>query len=648
MKERYLAAFAAAVLGLLALAFAPWQASANQPAASGAPRGGYSNTVETVAIDTPVDGATATPTSTGTPGCVLAWRATSSPNIGTTSDWLNGVSAISANDVWAVGYWEDYTVAGGKRTLVEHWNGARWEIAPSPNVGDSSQFWAVSALSPHDVWAVGSYLGAFFVRHTLVEHWDGAHWAIVPSPDGDLYSNNLYGVSALAADDVWAVGYTSAGLRSHALAIHWNGTRWDAVPYAYPDTETFSYTGVAAVARDDVWAVGYYDTGGSAQGLIEHWDGGQWTQVFGPKAGNLVVLTGVVALGARDLWTVGYFREGAGPDQTFAQHWDGSQWKVETTPNVGPNANDLWGVTGSASDNVWAVGRYFSDPEFLPQTLVLRWDGHAWSQVESPNPGPRSNELQAVSAASTGDVWAAGQFVNTFDDLTLLERYNSSCATPVPTSTPRVTPTACTTSFTDVLADSPFYANIKYLSCLGIVSGYSDSSFRPNNNVTRGQLAKIVSNAAGFSDTPGPQAFEDVPPNHPFYAHVQRLASRGYISGYACGEAGEPCVRPGNRPYFRPGSDITRGQLAKVVSNTAGFHDPHSLQIFEDIPADHTFYTYTQLLGARLIMDGYRCGSDSEPCMPPYERKYFRPGNNATRGQTSKIVSNAFFPDCSR
>ncbi len=32
--------------------------------------------------------------------------------------------------------------------------------------------------------------------------------------------------------------------------------------------------------------------------------------------------------------------------------------------------------------------------------------------------------------------------------------------------------------------------------------------------------------------------------------------------------------------------------------------------------------------------------------MPPGNLPYFRPNANATRGQTSKIVGNTFFPDC--
>ncbi|HEV7237183.1 MAG TPA: hypothetical protein VGN15_13425, partial [Ktedonobacteraceae bacterium] len=59
-----------------------------------------------------------------------------------------------------------------------------------------------------------------------------------------------------------------------------------------------------------------------------------------------------------------------------------------------------------------------------------------------------------------------------------------------------------------------------------------------------------------------------------------------------------------------------------------------------------TYYTYTYRLVSRSIMAGYRCGEPSEPCVPPANLPYFRPNNNATRGQTSKIEGNTFFPDC--
>ena len=75
-------------------------------------------------------------------------------------------------------------------------------------------------------------------------------------------------------------------------------------------------------------------------------------------------------------------------------------------------------------------------------------------------------------------------------------------------------------------------------------------------------------------------------------------------------------------------------------------NDDPSGQQFEDVAAGSTYYTYTYRLVSRSIMSGYLCGGAGEPCNPPGNRPYFRPNNNATRGQTSKIVSNTFYPDC--
>ena len=223
---------------------------------------------------------------------------------------------------------------------------------------------------------------------------------------------------------------------------------------------------------------------------------------------------------------------------------------------------------------------------------------------------------------------------------------------PVTSTTPDITHTAivtatpisCDISFSDVPVGHTFYPNVRCLACRDIVSGYSDGTFRPNNQVTRGQLAKIVSNAAGFTEPVSGQTFQDVPPNHTFYEFIQRLTNRGYMTGYACGGPGEPCVN--NRPYFRPFANATRGQTSKIVSNAAGFTESHTSQIFQDVPPIHTFYQEIERLASRGVMGGYPCGGPGEPCVAPENRPYFRPGNDVTRGQSAKIVANTFFPGC--
>ena len=212
------------------------------------------------------------------------------------------------------------------------------------------------------------------------------------------------------------------------------------------------------------------------------------------------------------------------------------------------------------------------------------------------------------------------------------------------TNTALPTALACAITYSDVPSTNAFYNQIMCLSCMGFVSGYSDGTFRPNSEITRGQLSKIVSNTAGFSDSPSQQTFADVAIGSTFYMYIERMAQRSVISGYPCGGPGEPCGE-GNKPYFRPYANATRGQISKVVANAANLQDAPSGQSFEDVPASHSFYTWVQRLAQHGMMSGYACGGVGEPCGAA-NRPYFRPANNATRGQVSKIVSNGFYPGC--
>jgi 5'-nucleotidase/2',3'-cyclic-nucleotide 2'-phosphodiesterase/3'-nucleotidase/5'-nucleotidase len=104
---------------------------------------------------------------------------------------------------------------------------------------------------------------------------------------------------------------------------------------------------------------------------------------------------------------------------------------------------------------------------------------------------------------------------------------------------------------------STFYPYVTCLVTNGIAGGYPDGTFRPNNNVTRGQAAKIVANAGGYHDRipVARQTFRDVPNTQPIWLYIERMAQRHLISGYPDGT-------------FRPTANLTRGQAAKIVSNT--------------------------------------------------------------------------------
>ena len=225
----------------------------------------------------------------------------------------------------------------------------------------------------------------------------------------------------------------------------------------------------------------------------------------------------------------------------------------------------------------------------------------------------------------------------------------SSTRTPtaIATSTVAVEPTACTINFPDNQPGDTFYEYIQCLACRGVISGYPDGMFHAERKITRGQISKVVSNAAGFNEDPGDQIYEDVPPGSTYYDYINRLSNRGIMSGYPCPERPNGCS-PDNPVIFLPNANATRGQLAKIVSNAAGYNEAVSGQYYADVPPTgegSQFYEWIMRLTNRGVMSGYPCGGPGEGC-DAQNRPYFRWNAQVTRGQASKIVANTFFPEC--
>src|SRR5262252_654169 len=97
----------------------------------------------------------------------------------------------------------------------------------------------------------------------------------------------------------------------------------------------------------------------------------------------------------------------AGAFRTLIEHWNGSAWRQQASPDPGPASSVLIGVDASAGTAPWAAGDF--DNGHGSQSLVLRWNGTRWAQVPSPNPHG-SSELEGVSAASASNAWAVGGF----------------------------------------------------------------------------------------------------------------------------------------------------------------------------------------------------------------------------------------------
>jgi hypothetical protein len=352
------------------------------------------------------------------------WSVVPSPNPSGTYNYLLGVTALASNNVWAVG---NFNAAGGnQQTLILKWNGTAWVQVAGDNTGPiGAQFTlsAVSAISGSDIWAVGDN------SHTLAEHWNGTRWRIVSTPNAGTGDNILNGVSGSASNDVWEVGYYMFGTWKRTLIEHWNGIRWSIVSSPNSKKRINELNGVVAISPSNAWAAGSATSGGLDQTtLILHWDGTRWTIVPSPSPGTagLNALYGVTANSANDVWAVGSFTNSGEYAQTLTVHWDGASWRVIPSANVPGSNNELYGVVAISANDVWAVG-YSGNAAFGFFTLIEHWNGSSWSIVSSPSP-QGDDILRAVSGTGGGDVWAVGRSRNTFNfrTSTLIEHWNGN------------------------------------------------------------------------------------------------------------------------------------------------------------------------------------------------------------------------------
>lgn len=87
--------------------------------------------------------------------------------------------------------------------------------------------------------------------------------------------------------------------------------------------------------------------------------------------------------------------------------------------------------------------------------------------------------------------------------------------------------------FTDVAPDAAYYQSVAYLSQKGYVNGTSDTTFSPDLVMTRGQLVTILWNATGAPSAEGENKFTDVK-DDAYYANAVKWAiARGVMSGYS-------------------------------------------------------------------------------------------------------------------
>lgn len=312
------------------------------------------------------------------------WSVVKTPNprhFSTDSNALNAVAAVSTTNVWAVGAHFD-NGHSALSPLIEHWDGQRWHVVDNPSGHLSGAFFrGVTAVAADDVWAVGQRVSRRTgERNPLVAHWDGTSWLVVrvPNPRSQL-SELLLSVNASSGDDIWAVGLThtryepgsaiaTRGETASPLGpftMHFDGSVWKVV--RSPDRDpNATLSGVVAIAGSDVWAVG--SNGLPFTTLAEHWNGTEWVIADTADRPQYDGLVGVTAASADDVWAVGSNQTASGDSRTLVEHFDGAAWALDASPS--PGAGDRLLGVATADGQTWAVGATATTPSAPARVLV--------------------------------------------------------------------------------------------------------------------------------------------------------------------------------------------------------------------------------------------------------------------------------------
>jgi len=131
-----------------------------------------------------------------------------------------------------------------------------------------------------------------------------------------------------------------------------------------------------------------------------------------------------------------------------------------------------------------------------------------------------------------------------------------------------------------------------------VVSGKSEGIFDPNGNITRAELTKIAILAFGYSVNTNvdEHPFSDVPRNSWYAPYIEEAKNQGIVEGYPTGG-------------FGPNDFITRAAALKIILGAAKIDASGSVPDFSDVPLDAWFAEYVGYAQANNIVGGYGDGT---------------------------------------
>ena len=249
-----------------------------------------------------------------------------------------------------------------------------------------------------------------------------------------------------------------------------------------------------------------------------------------------------------------------------------------------------------------------ADTDYVDAGKTLYTDQYLKYDAEASQLGVNQREFEFNAEITLNDVayntWVAFMFIDVNGNYAITNPYWLVVDTSEMT-------------FSDVPVDAWYAPFALQLVEEEIINGYPDGTFRPDGEITRAEFAKMMSfavsvTAVSVTEDAKDVSFSDVQEGAWYYDAVMRLASEGYINGYPDGT-------------FKPDAKITRAEMSAIISNICGDLKVAAQKSFNDVTSDQWFYDEVMNLANAGYLEGYPDGT-------------FKPDNNATRAEASKLV----------
>jgi subtilisin family serine protease len=242
-----------------------------------------------------------------------------------------------------------------------------------------------------------------------------------PEPEPTDWSEVQVGEAEGDLDDVWceswecvAVGdaVTDSGIQ-RAQVSRWDGNNWIPSWPIEGEADPTELEGVTCSSSECI-AVGSYEDGGSSHALMLKGDGYSWEEssIPEPAGAKSSKLADVSCAGSSMCMAVGTYVDSTDVTRTLVLRWNGSAWSVSSTPTSYPaTSSKLADVSCRSEGSCLAVGSYVEQSSGKKVALALRWNSSTWSVAATPGAeGTTPREFSGVWCEESSPCLAVGSY----------------------------------------------------------------------------------------------------------------------------------------------------------------------------------------------------------------------------------------------